>query len=928
MPPSDRHTIAARIVIGCVSALFILTAVTTFYQFGRSPTDENIFADPPSRLYVRSEIVTKASAVLITAGELLCEVNGRKILTPEDLPAILRSIAPDSLVNVTVFRPIDKAYATIGIPRIRLDDSAFTWIKSGVYVVSVEDGGASDRAGMKVGDLIVRINEQEFTSAVEADRILRRGQSGRTILYDVLRGRERHGLQVTLARFGFPLSALILSLTGFVYLAVGSFIALKKPNLKPARLLGLGFLLLGFFLAIVAVRRDPDVTLGVMIRSLIMIPSLFFGIALVWHSELYFPRELPALVAKRWIRYVGYGIALLFTVFTILAGPLSLVRGNFEVPVAIAAVIVMSMYALVVRFASRKYRTKEYNRQRRAITVAGLSVAALSAVAILLVAFRKSQELLGLWSVILVLFPLAYLYTIGRYQLLDMNLRVRRNIQYTLASIIWGGIVGVVFIAIVVALLSVNLNLPGVVLRGASVELTDIPKVPGESNPLERLVVVLAAAGTWFVLWKVRRWGQGKIDAKYYRTQYDYRLAAKELAEMLATKLSMVDLGIGLVEKIVGLMKLKRAAVFFFKDEAICCCREAHGIDPKIWSSFCVKDELSLAQAAANFKAGFSVDLLPPGLKEQFRQQDFKHLVPIRSKEHLIGLLVLGEKLSESPFTSDDIEFLTAASSQASVSIENAFLYEELAEKERMKHELEIARQIQLASLPQQTPEVPGLEIAGRSIPALEVGGDFFDYLNGQQGHLTVVVGDVSGKGTSAALYMSKVQGIIRSLHGLAPSLTDLFTRANRLLCNDMEKKSFITAVGATFDTGRKSLVLARAGHLPLYRFSARSTGVEAVTPRGLGLGLENAGLFSSELEETSFRYDRGDVLLFVTDGITEARDARNEEFGEERLLRILKEHSSSSATQMRDLILDEVRSYAGELPPHDDQTVVVVKAV
>jgi serine phosphatase RsbU (regulator of sigma subunit) len=560
--------------------------------------------------------------------------------------------------------------------------------------------------------------------------------------------------------------------------------------------------------------------------------------------------------------------------------------------------------------------------------VAGFSVAALSTVAVSLVVLRKSQELLGIWSIIFVLFPLAYLYTIGRYRLLDMDLRVRRNIQYTVASIIWGGIIGAVFIAIVVALLSIHLNLPGLVLRGASVELTDIPRVAGESNPLERFIVVLAVAGTWFILWKVRRWGQGIIDSKYYRTQYDYRLAAKELAEMLATKLSMVDLGVGLVEKIVGLMKLKRGAVFFFKDEAICCCREAYGIDPKTWSSFCVNDERSLAQAAANHKAGFSVDLLPPNLEEEFRQQEFKHLVPIRSKEHLIGLLVLGEKLSESPFTSDDIEFLTAASSQASVSIENAFLYEELAEKERMKHELEIARQIQLASLPQRTPEVPGLEIAGRSIPALEVGGDFFDYLNGQKGHLTVVVGDVSGKGTSAALYMSKVQGIIRSLHGLAPSLTELFARTNRLLCNDMEKKSFITAVGATFDTGRQNLVLARAGHLPLYRFSARSAGVEAVTPRGLGLGLDNAGLFSSELEETSLQYDRGDILLFVTDGITEARDARNEEFGEERLLRILKEHASSSATQMRDLILDEVRSYAGQLSPHDDQTVVVVKAV
>jgi serine phosphatase RsbU (regulator of sigma subunit) len=245
-----------------------------------------------------------------------------------------------------------------------------------------------------------------------------------------------------------------------------------------------------------------------------------------------------------------------------------------------------------------------------------------------------------------------------------------------------------------------------------------------------------------------------------------------------------------------------------------------------------------------------------------------------------------------------------------------------------MKHELEIARRIQLASLPQRTPEVAGLDVAGRSIPALEVGGDFFDYLNGREGHLTVVVGDVSGKGTSAALYMSKVQGILRSLHGFAPSLADMFIRTNRLLWNDMEKKSFITAVGATFDTTSHNLVFARAGHLPLYRFTALSRIVETVTPKGLGLGLENTGLFSNELEEKSMNFGAGDIILFVTDGITEARNAQKEEFGEERLLRILKDNASSTAGQLRDYILDEVHAFEGELTPHDDRTVVVVKGV
>jgi serine phosphatase RsbU (regulator of sigma subunit) len=175
---------------------------------------------------------------------------------------------------------------------------------------------------------------------------------------------------------------------------------------------------------------------------------------------------------------------------------------------------------------------------------------------------------------------------------------------------------------------------------------------------------------------------------------------------------------------------------------------------------------------------------------------------------------------------------------------------------------------------------------------------------------------------------MSKVQGILRSLHGFAPTLADLFIRTNRLLSDDMERKSFITAVAARFDTLSQSLIFARAGHLPLYRFSARTQSVETVTPKGLGLGLENSGLFAAELEEKNLRYDRGDILLFVTDGIVEARNGQKEEFGEDRLVRLLREYAPSTASQLRDHILDAVRSFEGDIAPHDDQTVVVVKAV
>ncbi|MBI3579110.1 MAG: PP2C family protein-serine/threonine phosphatase [Ignavibacteriales bacterium] len=314
-------------------------------------------------------------------------------------------------------------------------------------------------------------------------------------------------------------------------------------------------------------------------------------------------------------------------------------------------------------------------------------------------------------------------------------------------------------------------------------------------------------------------------------------------------------------------------------------------------------------------------------MKEQFRKSEFLYIVPIRSKDTLVGAILVGEKLSEATYQHEDLSFLAAVAKQASVAIENAFLYEELAEQERMKHELAIARRIQMASLPQHTPNIDGLDIAGTSIPALEVGGDYFDYLNGEAQKLTVIVGDVSGKGTSAALYMSKVQGILRSLHGFGLSPRDLFIRTNKLLCNDIEKKSFVTVIGGFFDAGLRRLVLARAGHLPLYYYNAKTRSVEKVTPKGLGLGLEVERLFSSELEERVIPYNFNDVFVFVSDGITEAHKGDGEQFGEENLIKQLDMHSYQSAEQIRDKIIGAVTNFTAGKEQHDDQTIVVVKA-
>jgi sigma-B regulation protein RsbU (phosphoserine phosphatase) len=188
-------------------------------------------------------------------------------------------------------------------------------------------------------------------------------------------------------------------------------------------------------------------------------------------------------------------------------------------------------------------------------------------------------------------------------------------------------------------------------------------------------------------------------------------------------------------------------------------------------------------------------------------------------------------------------------------------------------------------------------------------------------------LGDVSGKGTSAAIYMAKIQGIFHSLHTFELSPQELFCRANRILLHDLDKSFFVTCLGAKFLPSQKKLLLARAGHLPLLHYRKRTGKVITVTSSGLGFGLEDSAIFDRKLEQLSLSYEKNDVFLFVTDGITEAFNSDSQEFGEERLVNALQESADQSAIQIGHHILDQLQNFRGERTSQDDQTLVVVKA-
>jgi sigma-B regulation protein RsbU (phosphoserine phosphatase) len=293
---------------------------------------------------------------------------------------------------------------------------------------------------------------------------------------------------------------------------------------------------------------------------------------------------------------------------------------------------------------------------------------------------------------------------------------------------------------------------------------------------------------------------------------------------------------------------------------------------------------------------------------ERLRRGDFSRPIPIQSRDQL------GE-LAES--------FNLMARSVQDLLMEQA-------EKQRLEEELRIARQIQMSLLPQAAIGLPGLRVAALCLPAAEVGGDYYDLLPLSDTRLGVLVADVSGKGTSAALYMAELKGLVLSLSRMYDSPARLLSEANRILAANMDARSFITMTYAVLDTAAGAMRYARAGHNPILQFEAATGRTRALTPPGLGLGIDSGDRFDAILEEAEVPLRPGDLFLFFTDGLSEAMNERAELFGETRLRQVIESADSAGQDEgaLKERILAAVREFVGGAAQHDDMTLVILKVV
>lgn len=296
---------------------------------------------------------------------------------------------------------------------------------------------------------------------------------------------------------------------------------------------------------------------------------------------------------------------------------------------------------------------------------------------------------------------------------------------------------------------------------------------------------------------------------------------------------------------------------------------------------------------------------------------------PIKSRGETQGILVAAKGEGQI-FTRDDLSAIETFSDYASVAIENSRLLEQSIEKERLEKELDVAREIQRKILPADVPDYPNLEIASVFIPAFEVGGDYYDFFRISETKLGFVIADVSGKGISAAFIMAEVKGIFESLSKTIEKPKEILIKANEILKETLDSKTFVSAAYGYFDFNEKKLIFARAGHCPL--FLIRDMNSKQIRPSGLGLGLSSKEYFEQTLEEFSIDLFRNDTIVLYTDGVTDAKNEQMEDFGDKYFLNVLQDNASLSAQELSNKIIREITVFSSQHNQYDDITLVIFK--
>jgi serine phosphatase RsbU (regulator of sigma subunit) len=506
---------------------------------------------------------------------------------------------------------------------------------------------------------------------------------------------------------------------------------------------------------------------------------------------------------------------------------------------------------------------------------------------------------------LLLFFPLSVGVAILRYRLWDLDVIVNRTLVYTILTVL----LGTVFIGLVMGLQAIFRTMTG---------------------PVSEPALVLATVVIVLLFNPLRQWVQDFIDRRFYRRKYDLAHTLEAFSQSLRDQVDLHRLIERLETVICEAIMPSQVQTWLFSSTGYSL--GDIGDNPGDAGSRSLRDaiEISLQDPLVPFLDHLpgaeeleELEIESPGLL-QMRTAGIQLVVPLVTHGELIGWLGLGPRRSGQDYSVDDRALLTNLATQAAPAVRVAQLVAqqqaELLERDRINQEMQVASRIQHALLPKELPNIKGWRMAAYYQPARAVGGDFYDFLQFKDGCVGIFIGDVTGKGIPAAMVMALTRTLLRAIAMEGASPAQVLTRVNELLKPDMPSNMFVTCLYVILDPQTGIMRYANAGHPVPYRRTKQ--GIAELRASGFPLGLLS-GIGYAE-EETYL--ETGECLIFFSDGLVEAHNARREMFGFPRLQKLLADRMDDGE-MLIDRLLDELKAFTGDqMEQEDDITLVGIK--
>jgi sigma-B regulation protein RsbU (phosphoserine phosphatase) len=663
------------------------------------------------------------------------------------------------------------------------------------------------------------------------------------------------------------------------------------------------------------------------LRGSLLVPALMlFGIA--------FPERLPIDWRFPWLKWIVAGYLVLVAMLSAISvglwvHHLEWARQLTSRPIQLLTGVegdfggAVSLVALVICAGSLGWKAMaapSRDARRRLLLLFAGAVPGVVALLLILVAGRLEYRIPA-WSflplaVMLLTFPLTTAYVIVVHRAMDVRVVIRQGLQYVLAR---GGI-RAIQIALMVA-----------VTIAATTLLTGDAGIPRVASVVAGMGLIVAIGGRFGD--RLRRW----VDRRFFREAYEADAILSDLAIKVRTIVETRPLLEIVATRIAESLHVPRIAILLDDSGTFQSAYAlGYGATPTVAiaaESVTMTRLRKQQHALVHFDDPDSwVQLTAGAERRSLEALQPELLLPLSINEKILGIMSLGPKQSEEPFSKTDIRLLDSVAAQTGLALENARLTAavaaEVAARAKQTRDIEIARDVQQRLLPQEFPPIPGLDYAGACRAALGVGGDYYDFIPLSTTQLGIAIGDVSGKGIPASLLMATLRAYLRgaqTIHHQA-DLAEVMRNLNKLVYESSAANRYATFFYGELDVTSRVLTYVNAGHNPPMLFRQTAGGQDVIR-------LDTGGPVIGLMEDCAYRLDSvtlatGDVLVAYTDGLSEAMNTADEEWGEERLMDAVGTNGAMPARTLIDRLMRSADSFVAGAPQHDDMTLLVVRAI